>query len=310
MGGSSEVASSLDLWGVRTFGAFAALPPVGVAARLGDEGIALQRLARGEGYRRLRTIEDPLIFDASLELDFPIELLDSLCFVFSQLLDKLIQRLSARALATNELRVTLTLEGGDHVVILRLPVPATDAKALMKMLHLELARTPPPQAVLKVRLHAEPVKPRRTQHGLFTPSSPEAERLEVTLARVRHLVGKDRVGSPRLLDTHRPDSFEMMPFAASQGPSRVGQNSETETLRLCLRRFRPPRCARVLMANQHPVHVSAPAATGKVTMAKGPWRFSGDWWRNDGWNRDRWDVALDSGTLFRLFRRLIQAAGS
>ena len=57
---SSELAELLHLWGIRTFGEFAKLPPLGVAARLGDEGIHLQRLARGEGYRQLRPIEDPL----------------------------------------------------------------------------------------------------------------------------------------------------------------------------------------------------------------------------------------------------------
>ena len=48
-------------------------------------------------------------------------------------------------------------------------------------------------------------------------------------------------------------------------------------------------------------------------MAKGPWRTSGEWWREAGeeagaahaasgaWNRDEWDVALESGALYRLF---------
>jgi hypothetical protein len=55
LGGSPDIALSLDLWGIRTFGQFAKLPPLGVAARLGQEGIALQEMARGEGHRRLRS---------------------------------------------------------------------------------------------------------------------------------------------------------------------------------------------------------------------------------------------------------------
>ncbi|HXJ38068.1 MAG TPA: hypothetical protein VNH18_02250, partial [Bryobacteraceae bacterium] len=54
LGGSPATAELLHLWGIRTFGDFARLPPLGVAARLGDEGVELQRLSRGEGYRRLR----------------------------------------------------------------------------------------------------------------------------------------------------------------------------------------------------------------------------------------------------------------
>ena len=36
-------------------------------------------------------------------------------------------------------------------------------------------------------------------------------------------------------------------------------------------------------------------------MARGPWRTSGEWWRDDAWNRDEWDVALECGSLYRLF---------
>src|SRR5580698_10079260 len=64
--GSPEIAELLHLWGIRTFGEFAALPPLGVAARLGDEGVHLQRLARGEGYRQLHPVVDPLEFEACL----------------------------------------------------------------------------------------------------------------------------------------------------------------------------------------------------------------------------------------------------
>jgi hypothetical protein len=53
LNGLPEFARTMDLWGIRTFGEFAALPSLGIAARLGDEGLAMQRLARGEGDRLL-----------------------------------------------------------------------------------------------------------------------------------------------------------------------------------------------------------------------------------------------------------------
>jgi hypothetical protein len=67
LGGSEDVALSLDLWGIRTFGEFAALPAIGVAARLGDEGINLQLLASGEGFRHLRVAKDRLEFQAETD---------------------------------------------------------------------------------------------------------------------------------------------------------------------------------------------------------------------------------------------------
>ena len=237
-----------------------------------------------------------------MELDSPIELLDSLCFVFQRLLDDLLGRLVRASLSTNEVRVRLALERAqDHVTTLRFPVPMTESKDLMKMLYLELSENPPPMAVLKVFIHAEPVEPRRTQHGLFAPASPEAEKLETTLARVRHFVGKENVGSPYLLNTHRADRFVMHAFLP---PPIAGTEPMAREFRLCLRRFRPPYTAQVRLENRRPVHVSAPAMRGAIVNSRGPWRMSGNWWSEDVWNRDRWDVALDSGALYRLFQEI------
>ena len=30
---------------------------------------------------------------------------------------------------------------------------------------------------------------------------------------------------------------------------------------------------------------------GKVVAASGPWRNTGDWWRDSRWQRDEWEVA-------------------
>jgi protein ImuB len=310
--GSAETAESLHLWGIRTVGEFAKLPPLGVAARLGDEGVELWRLARGEGSRQLRPLAAALEFEEEMEFEYPVELLEPLSFVLARLLNEVCARLGARSLATNEIRLWLTLENApEHEALLRLPVPMLDAKAFLKMLQLELNGRPPAAPVLKARLAAEPVKPRRTQHGLFTPASPEPEKLELTVARVRHLVGDGQVGTPELRDTHRPDSFLMRAFAPRMAAGR-GQVAEADApvaARLCLRRFRPPRVAQVIVVNGRPVRVTSPsvngrAVNGRVVMAKGPWRTSGDWWTPEAWNRDEWDVAVESGALYRLFQEL------
>jgi protein ImuB len=310
LGGSSGTAELLHLWGIRRFGDLAKLPPLGVAARLGDEGVELQRLARGEGYRQLRPMEDPLEFEADMELEHPLESLEQLAFILARLLGDVCGRLGARALATNEIRLRLKLENApEHTTSLRLPVPMLDQKAFLRMLQLDLKGRPPAAPVLWVHLAAQPLKPRRTQHGLFVPSSPEPEKLELTVARVRHLVGQDRVGTPEILDTHRPDTFAMRAFAPQQGGGTPLQNAtrlqEAPALpHLCLRRFRPPRFAQVLVVNRQPVRVMSPVLSGRVVMAKGPWRTSGEWWKKDVWNRDEWDLALESGGVYRIFQEI------
>lgn len=299
----AQIAELLHLWGIRTFGEFSKLPPLGVSARLGEEGIDLQYLAAGAGSRQLLPMEEPLRFGEELELEYPVELLEPLSFVMARLLGEVCGQLASRALAANEIRLRLTLENApEHEARLKLPVPMLDQKAFLKMLQLELNGRPPVGPVLKVRIEADPVKPRRTQQGLFLPATPEPQKLEVTVARVRHLVGAGRVGTPELRDTHRPDSFIMRQFAP--GPLAGRDHEGAVSPRLCLRRFRPPRLVQILMVNHQPVRLFAPNISGRVVMARGPWRTSGEWWRDDAWNRDEWDVALESGSLYRLFSEI------
>src|SRR5215469_713880 len=45
---SPELLETLERWGIRRFQDLAALPPLGIAERLGPEGLRLRELARGE----------------------------------------------------------------------------------------------------------------------------------------------------------------------------------------------------------------------------------------------------------------------
>ncbi len=210
LGGSEEFAHNLDLWGIRTFGEFAELPLLGVTARLGEEGAQLQRLARGAGDRQLHLRVDPVMFYEDRELEDTIDMLEPLFFLLSQMLRDLCERLRFHGRATNEVRLRLKLERtADHITTLRLPVPMLNAKVLLKLLQLELNERAPRAPVKRVYLEFMPVEPRPTQHGLFLPSAPEPEKLEITLARIRGLVGAANVGAAEILDTHRPDAFRM-----------------------------------------------------------------------------------------------------
>jgi protein ImuB len=285
-----ELAETLQRWGVRTLGELAALPDLGVAARLGDEGLRLLRLARGENRRPLVPAEAPAAYEESIELEHPVELLEPLLFLLARLTGELCARLLSRGLAANELRLKLKLEGqGEHPVTIRLPVPMREAATFRKLLQLELEANPPPAPVAAVSLGVEPTDPRVTQRGLFIPRAPEPERLELTLKRIAALVGTENVGAPELLDTHRPDAFRMR---WGLGAGRSERQAESLP-HLALRRFRPPPAAKVVEQDGRPARVGARA----VLRAAGPWRTAGDWWRDTAWDRDEWDVALTGGTL-------------
>jgi protein ImuB len=287
-----ETAQILDAWGIHTFGELAALPPLGIAARLGEEGTHLHEQVRGESSRQLRPIEEPLQFEESLELDYPVDLLEPLAFLLARLINDLCQRLAFRALAANEIRLCLFLEDRtQHEATLKLPLPMRDPQAFLKLLQLELDARPPQSPVVKIRIALEPVKPRIQQQGLFLPASPEPERLEITLARLMNLLGAENVGSPRIRNTHRPDSFQMDRFSTLiKAPERPAIPPH-----LILRRYRPLKHAQVILTNQRPSKISSLRVNGKVVACAGPWRTSGEWWMPEPWDRDEWDVALSDG---------------
>jgi len=100
-----------------------------------------------------------------------------------------------------------------------------DSKLLLKLVRLRLQSDPPPAAIIKMVLSAEPDRPRTTQRGLFLPASPEPEKLELTMARLANLVGDANVGSPQLMDTHRPDAIRMDRFRLAQEVSGAAKKS-------------------------------------------------------------------------------------
>src|SRR5579871_746710 len=105
-----EILETLDRWGVRNFRTLAVLPEIALSERLGQDGLRLQRMARGRAERSLVVSEPALDFEEAIELEYPVALLEPLAFILNRLLEQLCARLSARALATNELRLRMELD--------------------------------------------------------------------------------------------------------------------------------------------------------------------------------------------------------
>jgi protein ImuB len=299
-------------------------------------------------------------FEEAIELESPVETLESLSFLLNRLLDQLCARLEARALAVQELTLRLQLERRvadeeatteqelhgivspdiSHIVAhnnichrtLELPVAMRDAKVFLKLLQLELDAHQPGAPVVKIWITAKPAPPRSVQRGLFLPVTPEAEKLEITLARITGIVGERRAGIAHLLDTYRRDSFRVERFAAKQEGRRDTFCASTtmwdlkDSPVIALRIFRPARRLRVEVNEGFPTWLAAMTnesdldeLQGKILWAAGPWCSSGDWWSKQPeserinskdevqpWDREEWDVALgnqSSGVaLYRIYR--------
>jgi len=306
-------------WGVRTLGELAALPSSDLSARLGQQGLLWQAVARGEDVRPLVPALADERFEASLDLEWPIEGIEPLSFVLTRLLEPLSARLERRDRGAAALHIVLRLTTRDlHARRLQLPSPIRDVRALRTLALLDLEYHPPPAAIDRVTVTIEPTPGRVLQHTLFARPRPSPEQIATLLARLGALMGQDRIGAPGRVDSHRPGAFEMQAFAADHTAAasrgeRGGHAAMTATgtrpaegVMSALRRCRQPVPARVLVDDRsRPVRVTTDrrgAAGGQVVSSAGPWRTSGDWWSTGAWSRDEWDVALDDGAVYRVFR--------
>jgi hypothetical protein len=56
--------------------------------------------------------------------------------------------------------------------------------------------------------------------------------------------------------------------------------------------FRPPLPVKVDLRDGYPARVAFTGRRANVMAASGPWRTSGDWWREETWQQDEWDLEL------------------
>jgi protein ImuB len=340
---SQELSEVFERWGVSTCKALASLPVLSLSECVGQEGVRLHAIANGKGLRPLLLAEPAQHFEEWFELDEAIDDLESLSFVLGRLLDQLSARLSARALSIAAIQVNFELQPAfdnafDTVrdllrvkpspstfsCSLELPVPTRDAKLLLKLLRLRLQSRPPGAPIQKIQMTAQSSLSRVTQGSLFIPTAPDPDKLELTIARIASVVGDGNVGSPKLLDSHRPDAFHVDKFSiatvdrsASGGNTKrsaktTAQNSSEENLQkelvpqIALHVFRPPVPARVRLDGNKPAFASFQGCTGKVVHASGPWRTSGHWWEEKPWQEDTWDLEIqfsaESSTAHGFYR--------
>ena len=112
-------------------------------------------------------------------------------------------------------------------------------------------------------------------------------RLDVTLARIRSIVGEGCAGQVVLKDTHRPEAFRIEAFAV---PSSAALGAKQGTQRVAMRQLRPAETVTVTVRNRQPDSFIFREMRYTVERAYGPWTSGGDWWKPSLWSLEQWDV--------------------
>ncbi|HMD34662.1 MAG TPA: hypothetical protein VKH42_06835 [Vicinamibacterales bacterium] len=334
--GPDAAIAAVKRWGIKTLGELAALPTADLIARLGRASGMWQTLARGADVRPLIPALEAERFESAIDLEWPIAELEPLSFVLTRLLEPLSVRLERRDRGAAVLHVVLRLVTREiHARRLELPSPMRDVRTLRTLALLDLESHPAPAAIDRVAIVIDPTPGRVLQHTLFTRAQPTPEQLSTLRARLTALMGQDRIGAPATVDTDRPGAFGMVPFATEhdhddprgarsgrgedvvQEHSANAAGSALNVVVSAVRRCRQPVPARVsVAADGRPSRLTTDRrgfAGGTVLTCAGPWRTSGAWWdagQSDGirqtshscWDRDEWDVSLNDGAVYRIFR--------
>jgi len=327
---TERILSILHQWGIHTLGQLAALRRDELAARLGMRAVELWERANGRAERILKLVSPPESFIESFEFENEIETAEPLLFILRRFLQQLATRLNAIYLVAKELRLRITFaDKSQYERIFKIPQPTNNEDILFRMLHTHLENFTSKHPIVAIELEAQPSRSVRQQFGLFETALRDPVQLHETLARLVGLLGADRVGTPVLEETHRPDAFRMEPFAWEfrQPEQKLGQPERSRGIPMCnlkgnmagsvdsarddgkqripLRRFRKRTKATVLLENNRPAHVRAAevraglAVEGTTMRQHGPFPISGNWWDEHAWARVEWDVEIENGVIAR-----------
>ena len=301
---AQEILAILHKWGIHTLGQLAALDKEQLAARLGPEAVRMWERANGQFNRVLKLVRPPESFAETFEFENEIETVEPLLFILRRFLEQLTLRLSGIYLVTKELTLRISFVNKQvYERIFKIPQPTNAIGLLFRMLQTHLENFRSKHQIVAVALIAQPSKPAREQFGFFETTLRNPHQLSETLARLTALLGADRVGTPVLEETHRPDAFRLEPFAwavAYAVPSGKSSHAlRTAHATAVLRRFRPAVSASVLLDENMPAHVRSPEIWGKILKQRGPYLISGNWWDEKSWARAEWDLQLETGELVR-----------
>jgi protein ImuB len=214
-------------------------------------------------------VDDPaeVRFEATLELEWPIEGLEPLSFGLARLLEPLCAVLQheERGAATVRTRLDLVTRTS-HVRLLQLPAPMNDPKVLRTLILLDLEAHPPDAGIDRITVLLDPIPGRRVQFSLFHRPLPAPDQIATLVARLGALMGEGRCGSPVLLDTHRPGAFALAPFAPQEPAPERRRGGATR---------RAGRLAPGPPASALPASVAESAAR-RAQPEAAPWHPGGD----------------------------------
>jgi len=298
-----ELVGLMRRLGIRTLGAFAALPERDVATRFGPDGALAHRLARGLDSRPLLARRPPVDLTVASALDPPVERIDTAAFAARSLAEQLHDLLAGHGLACTRLGIEAQTEHGEELYRVWRHDGALTAVEVADRVRWQLdgwltgraGDVRPSAGISMLRLIPEEViADGGLQLGLWGDVGEADERAHRVLARVQGMLGPEAVLTAVLDGGRNPaDQVRYVPWRDERVPERPdgpwpGRLPAPAPATV----LRSPMPAALLAADGSPVRVneryavSAPPAQlvvggrppREVLAWAGPWPVEERWW--------------------------------
>ena len=221
--GCPQLTDVLVRLGVRTLGAFAALPETDVLGRFGTEGRHAWSLAAGMDERSLAPREPLADWSVSVEIDPPTDRLDRLAFCASALAEQLHRRLEDAGMSCLRVAVEVETLGGESLVRLWRHQGGLSAADIADRVRWQFdgrlagaGGSRQGGGVARLRLVADELAPvRGRQLGFWGAEAEADERAARVTARLCGRLGADAVKVPaRGGGRHVDEQIALVPAAA------------------------------------------------------------------------------------------------
>ena len=301
-----ETEDRLHLLGIRTLGELAALPHGPFVRRFGPEAARWHALARGIDDTPLIPRPHHARIARTLYGEGSATSEEALLFALRGLVARVADDLAHLGMRAAEMALTLECEDGEiHAIPVRLAHPTARETMLFDLIRARLEGVRLQAPVEGLRLGVERMETGGVPLALFAGNDPDAEAVELALARLDAAFGDGAALRARITEGHRPESrvaYER--FAAEVLQTKMWRalspQSVSEAASMQLRTLEP-REIDVVVRGGVPRFVGTPAQS--VLDVAGPWRVDEGWWSTVPLTRDDYDVMLEDGTLYRIARR-------
>ena len=239
--------------GVFTIGELCTLPRAALGSRLGQAAASITELCAGRDRAPLVAYTPERIITESTAWDDPVTGNEPLLFVLGGLVSRVSARLTGRGEAAHSLVLTLLYdpviarfrgENPEQVLNFKLAAPLHRAEEIRRILSARVARTKLGAPSLGMRLSVPKLLPAVARQlelsqvmAGVTVGATASDEIPVLIAELVAELGEDKVGTLKLVDSHRPEAKSILSPATVDAPALAAGRTGNKKAKARLKRL-------------------------------------------------------------------------